>query len=123
MALELTAKCWETSIVKTLPIITNYEAEYIRKHIKKYQSKTTERTSEKRTKKKNTPQKTKETKPLSHTPPTAMVSWLVRQATLAQAGRMPPPSPILQHLKETEAAGGSGWEWDVFVWGGEEKKC
>lgn len=25
------------------------------------------------------------------------------QATLAGAGRMPPPSPILQHLKETEA--------------------
>ena len=25
-----------------------------------------------------------------------------QQATLAAAGRMPPPSPILQHLKETE---------------------
>ncbi|CAE7343521.1 unnamed protein product [Symbiodinium natans] len=27
-----------------------------------------------------------------------------QQETLAAAGRMPPPSPILQHLKETEAA-------------------
>lgn len=29
-----------------------------------------------------------------------------QQDTLAAAGRMPPPSPILQHLKETEAAEG-----------------
>ena len=38
------------------------------------------------------------------TPPKifATLAALELEATLAAAGRMPPPSPILQHLKESE---------------------